>query len=128
MALILPLSTLQAASHQSYADLPEQELWDNLRLGQEAALACIHRNYYKSLFRYGLKLSQDVALSEDCIQDLFVTLWASRERIKAVQSIKLYLFTSYRRLILQHKKAAQKAFSRFFYQQVNCRWFNQSSN
>ncbi len=116
MALILPLYTLQEASHQPHATLPEQELWENLRQGHEEALGYIHRSYYKSLFRYGLKLSQDAALSEDCIQDLFVTLWASRERIKSVQSIKLYLFTSYRRLILQHKKTEQKAFTRIFYQ------------
>jgi RNA polymerase sigma factor (sigma-70 family) len=116
MALILPLYKLQEASLQLHADVPEQELWDNLRQGNEGALACIHRNYYKSLFRYGLKLSQDAALSEDCIQDLFVSLWSSRERIKAVQSIKLYLFTSYRRLILQRKKTEQRAFTRLFYQ------------
>ncbi|RDC61788.1 RNA polymerase sigma factor [Adhaeribacter pallidiroseus] len=116
MALILPLYTLQEAILQPHAALSEPELWENLRQGNEAALAYMHRSYYKSLFRYGLRLSQDAALSEDCIQDLFVTLWASRERINAVQSIKLYLFTSYRRLILQRKKTEQKAFTRFFYQ------------
>lgn len=116
MALILPMYPLQEASHQSLANLPEQELWENLRQGHEEALAQIHRQYYKSLFRYGIKLSQDAALSEDCIQDLFAALWASRERINAAQSIKLYLFTSYRRLLLQRKKTEQKALTRLFYQ------------
>ncbi|QNF31465.1 sigma-70 family RNA polymerase sigma factor [Adhaeribacter swui] len=116
MALILPLPVLHDTSYQQFDELPEQELWNTLRQGNEAALAFIHRSYYKSLYRYGLKLSQDADLSEDCIQDLFVTLWTARSNISAVQSIKLYLFTSYRRLILQHKKNRQKALNRLFYQ------------
>ncbi len=116
MALLLPLLTLPAPSYQQDSNLPEQELWEGLRQGNETALAFIHRSYYKNLFRYGLKLSQDAALSEDCIQDLFATLWVARQQLSPVKSIKFYLFTSYRRLILQHQKKQQKTLNRLFYQ------------
>ena len=116
MALILPISSIPtSACHQSIP-LAEEELWEGMRQGNEAALAQLHKTYYKSLFRYGLKLSHNAAISEDCIQDLFANLWASRQQISAVQSVKFYLFTSYRRLVLVHLKKQQKLFNQLFNQ------------
>ncbi|QMU29861.1 RNA polymerase sigma factor [Adhaeribacter radiodurans] len=114
MALILPFPALHETSFQQHTDLPEQELWESLRQGNEAALAQLHKTYYKSLFRYGVKLSHNPDISEDCIQDLFANLWASRQQISAVQSIKFYLFTSYRRLVLVHLKKQQKLLTQIF--------------
>lgn len=117
MALILSLPALPTTTSPDYANLSEEEVWEGLRQGDEAALILLHKNYYKKLFRYGIKLAQDAALSEDCIQDLFATLWASRRQISQVKSVKFYLFSSYRRLVLLHIKKQQKALARIFNQE-----------
>ena len=117
MALLLPLSALQTTAYPSYANLPEEEVWEDWRQGDETALIYLHKIYYRRLFQYGIKLAHDAALSEDCIQDLFATLWASRQQISAVHSVKFYLFSSYRRLVLQHIKKQQKALARLLNQE-----------
>jgi RNA polymerase sigma-70 factor (ECF subfamily) len=50
----------------------DPELWNAFRQGDEQAFAQIYRNYVKVLYRYGLKITPDTSLIEDCIQDLFV--------------------------------------------------------
>ncbi|PSR56176.1 sigma-70 family RNA polymerase sigma factor [Adhaeribacter arboris] len=116
MALIIPISAIPSSSCPQVANLTEPEIWEGMRQGDEAALAQLHKTYYKSLFRYGVKLSQNAAISEDCLQDLFANLWATRQQISAVQSVKFYLFTSYRRLVLLHIKKQQKLLHPFFNQ------------
>lgn len=119
MALIIPLSTLQAASPPDYIILPEEVLWENLRQGEESALAALHKNYYQPLFRYGQRVTQNAVITEDCIQDLFATLWASRHQVSPVQSVKFYLFSSYRRLVLQHLKKQQLLLTYIFPSEPN---------
>ncbi len=116
MALILPISSIPTNSCQQTIPFAELEIWEGMRQGNEAAIALLHKKYYKSLYCYGLKLSQNAGVSEDCVQDLFANLWASRQQISAVQSVKFYLFTSYRRLVLLQIKRQQKLIHQIFNQ------------
>ena len=52
----------------------ELMLWNDLRNGEEAALAKLLRIYAKSLISYGRKMVNDDALIEDCIQEVFIQL------------------------------------------------------
>ncbi len=61
--------------------------------------------YYRDLYNYGLRISKDEGLTEDCIQDLFVELWTKRERLADVQAVKPYLLKSLRRRIARKNKA-----------------------
>lgn len=54
-----------------------------------------------------MKLQADESLVKDCIHDLFVTIWLSRERLSATDSIKFYLLASLkRRITAQVQKSA----------------------
>lgn len=54
-----------------------------------------------------MKLQADESLVKDCIHDLFVTIWLSRERLSATDSIKFYLLASLkRRITAQAQKSA----------------------
>jgi RNA polymerase sigma-70 factor (ECF subfamily) len=77
----------------------DPELWNAFRQGDEQAFAQIYRNYVKVLYRYGLKITPDTSLIEDCIQDLFIEIWGSRARLSETDSIKFYLFRVMRRKI-----------------------------
>ena len=77
----------------------DQALWQAFRLGDENAYATLYRSYVKVLFAYGKKLVADEATVEDLVQDLFIDLWQSRERLSDVDSPKFYLFASLRRRI-----------------------------
>jgi RNA polymerase sigma factor (sigma-70 family) len=70
--------------------------WQKFQNGDKDALSGIFLSYHDDLFRYGLKLSLNQDIVEDCIQDLFLKLWKNRQRLKQVEHIKSYLLRSLR--------------------------------
>lgn len=85
----------------------DPDLWNAFRRGNDQAFAQIYRHYVKILYRYGLKITPDRALIEDCIQDLFIEIWDSRSRLSETDSIKFYLFRVMRRKI--YKRLTQQS-------------------
>lgn len=55
--------------------------------------------HYRSLFNYGTKFIKDGEFVKDCLQDLFLELWRSRENINGTDFVKSYLFKSLRNKI-----------------------------
>ncbi|NDV17490.1 sigma-70 family RNA polymerase sigma factor [Muricauda sp. TY007] len=76
------------------------QLWSEFQSGSEAAFATIYKNNVDRLYAYGLKLVRDKELVMDAIQDLFVELWDTKERLGKVRSIKSYLYKSLRRKLI----------------------------
>ncbi len=74
-------------------------LWDAFRKGDESAFGQIARRYYRSLFGYGIKFSRDREFVKDCIQDLYLELWAKRGSLGDTDFVKFYLLKSLRRKI-----------------------------
>ncbi|AHM60267.1 ECF subfamily RNA polymerase sigma-24 subunit [Flammeovirgaceae bacterium 311] len=81
----------------------EIELWRNFRKGDRKAFEILFKTYTPVLYQYGLKFYYDADIVEDCIQELFLYLWKSKENLSDVSSVKYYLVTSLRRLILKNK-------------------------
>lgn len=75
----------------------ETDIWNAFRQGDQDAYARIYELYFSSLYSYGQRFVSDQTQVEDAIQDLFVNLWRSRERLSPVDNIKFYLFRSLRR-------------------------------
>ncbi|MCF2443341.1 RNA polymerase sigma factor [Dyadobacter sp. CY345] len=73
------------------------EIWDAFRLGDKSAYAQIYELHFDALYSYGKKFLIDETRVEDAIQDLFMTLWRTREKLSSVDNIKFYLFRSLRR-------------------------------
>jgi RNA polymerase sigma factor (sigma-70 family) len=73
------------------------KIWNAFRLGDKSAYAEIYELYFDSLYSYGKKFVADQTQVEDAIQELFIRLWRTRERLSAVDNIKFYLFHSLRR-------------------------------
>lgn len=85
-------------------NLTDDTLWLRLRAGDKQALGALAERYYRSLFHYGTKLTTNHACIQDCIQDLFLTIWEKRQTIQVLQSIKGYLFVALRNNILRQVK------------------------
>lgn len=51
------------------------------------------------MLRYGMKVCGDQTIVEDCIQNLFVTVWERREHLGETSNVKNYLLASLRRAI-----------------------------
>jgi RNA polymerase sigma factor (sigma-70 family) len=79
----------------------DQQLWQQFQEGEEEVFPILFLRYYPLLFRYGLSLSQDSELAEECIQDLFCYLYEKHTQLTSVNHIKGYLFASFRRRVLR---------------------------
>ncbi|HWV67940.1 sigma-70 family RNA polymerase sigma factor [Chitinophaga sp.] len=87
-----------------YASLNDKELWIKVVEGDKHALSFIYTQHFPALFNYGMKVHADETIVKDCIHDLFVTLWFSRERLSITDTIRFYLLASLKRNILRSLK------------------------
>ena len=76
-------------------------LWQQILAGDEGAFSQLYLAHRPLLLHYGLRLCQDRALAEECIQDLFCDLYFYKDQRPVIQNIKAYLFISYRRELLR---------------------------
>lgn len=82
----------------------EAELWNSFRAGNEASFSRIYEGFADDLYSYGCRINSDKELVKDCIQDLFVKLWNTSDRLGPTTSIKYYLFRSLRRSLAHEVK------------------------
>ena len=79
--------------------LSDEQLWDDLKKDDQAAFAELYQRLHVTLYSYGYKVTPNVALVEDAIQDLFIDVWRLRHSSSSANSVKFYLFRSLRRKI-----------------------------
>jgi len=92
--------------------MPDEYLsyWKEFKNGDEKAFEEIFLHFHKELFQYGFKIVANKLLVDDCIQELFLELWQSKERIALPLSVKSYLFRALRyKLIRALKKETRFA-------------------
>ncbi len=80
-------------------------LIDRLRNGEEKAFIYLVDWYNHRLFGYALTLTNDHALAEDILQNVFLRTWEQRKKLHITSSLQNYLFKSvYNEFINQYKK------------------------
>jgi RNA polymerase sigma factor (sigma-70 family) len=88
--------------------LTDKFLWKSLKEGDLNAFAVLFESYYPELHNYGIKISKNIALTEDTLQDFFLYVYEHRENLSDVDTIAPYLFTSYKRFLLKEIKKSEK--------------------
>lgn len=82
-----------------YNECEDAGLWTLFLEGDKHSLEIIYIRHYDLLLNYGLKYNIGEHLVKDCIQDLFVKLFSSKN-LKATRYVRSYLIKSLRNLIL----------------------------
>lgn len=85
-----------------------QEYWSNLASGDRFALDWLFKEYYQDLYEYGIRLKNDIEMIQDCIQELFLSLWVKRTRLNSPNSVKAYLIVSLRNQIIDQVKKQRR--------------------
>lgn len=81
--------------------MTDREKWNLFRKGDDDALSVIYSENARALYQYGLKLTRDQVIIEDCIHDLFVDLIRNRNTIGDTDNIRFYLYLSFRRKLMK---------------------------
>lgn len=71
----------------------DKNLVDLLQKGNVAAFDSLFEVYSPKLFGFANKYFQNVADSEELVQEVFVKVWENRKSLKSEHSFKSYLFT-----------------------------------
>ncbi len=74
----------------------DSQRWQAFKMGDKQAFEQIYTDYFSHLVNYGSRLTNDEALLEDAIQDVFIELWRRREFLTNVENLKFYLFKALR--------------------------------
>ncbi len=70
--------------------------WIRMKSGDLSAFERIYRAHVRPMMRYGLKIVDDPALVQDCIQDLFEEIWKTRQQLSDTPYPKFYLLRALR--------------------------------
>lgn len=100
------------SSNKNEVVVVDLQLWKEFQAGNESAFATIYEKHVALLYSYGLKLVYDKELVKDAIQDLFIELWDTKNKLAEVQSIKAYLYKSLRRKLIAQVTKERKKFDR----------------
>ncbi|KAA2240732.1 sigma-70 family RNA polymerase sigma factor [Chitinophaga agrisoli] len=82
--------------------------WEQLRNGDKQALFALYNNTYFHLVRFGLKICANDELVKDCITQLFLQLWGKRDTLKPVTNVQSYLFTAFKRDLIDQLEYQSK--------------------
>ena len=85
-------------------DNSDAAVWAAFVQGSEQALSQLFERYADKLFNYGRQFSDDTGLVNDAIQDVFYQLIKTKDKLGSAQSVKHYIFSSFRRRLLRLMK------------------------
>jgi RNA polymerase sigma-70 factor (ECF subfamily) len=70
--------------------------WINLiaKSGDETAFAKLYRHYFSGLVSFSYSMLKDKQRCEEVIEDVFIKLWISRDRLTSIDNITQYLYTA----------------------------------
>ena len=91
-----------------FKDVPDFEIWKKFQEDDLHAFSYIYNHYYPALYNYGHQLSNDSGFIEDCIQEVFLDIYKSRNRLSTVKSIKFYLIKSFKSKYLRISKNSSR--------------------
>ncbi|MES2240877.1 MAG: sigma-70 family RNA polymerase sigma factor [Bacteroidota bacterium] len=81
------------------AVLEDNQLWLDLKAGDEKAFSTLFKKYYSYLIKYGNSFSPFSEKVQDCVQDVFTDIWIYRSSLSSTVIVKAYLLSSVRKRI-----------------------------
>jgi len=86
----------------------EKSHWENIEVGDVNAYSEVFLFYYKKLYNYGRKFTEDTSMIEDAIEDVFSMIWMNRQKLSAISSPQNDLFSSFRNSVFKKLKLQRK--------------------
>lgn len=88
-----------------------QNAWDLIKTGNKRAFTDLYNNYIDLLYSYGMKIVPDGELVRESVQNLFIHIYEQREYLSHPASIKAYLFSSLKRILIRAENRNKRMIS-----------------
>jgi len=91
----------------SVVNVVDAALLIRFREGDESAFKCVYDAYYRKVYQYAYSYLKNKEQSEEIVQETFLKIWITRERLNEQLPVAPYLFTICHRLVFDaFRKAA----------------------
>lgn len=77
------------------------ELWKHVSEGNRDAYTKLYVEYYRKLYNYGRKFTDDIPVLEDTIQDTLISIWTRRSQLNTIQNPGTYYYTAFRHALIK---------------------------
>lgn len=84
--------------------LADEIIWKSCLKGDRGAFENLYKRYYPLLCNYGLKISPDKELVQDCIQNLFIKFIQNHKNLSETTSVKGYILKAFRNYLYDQIK------------------------
>lgn len=101
-------TTLKAGKSSMKNEKRDIDLWNQIKKGDVQAYHKLYDRYINVLFTFGMQYTNDEALVQDAIHDIFVDLHRYRKSIASDVVVKSYLFKSLQNDIFKKLKSQTK--------------------
>lgn len=98
------MSRLFPNQSESILGSNDRQLWAACQQGNKLAFEQLYTIYFNRLAGYGRKLTPDVQLLEDAIQDVFIDLWRRKAYLADIENLKFYLFRALRNQLIRNSR------------------------
>ncbi|QDH79752.1 sigma-70 family RNA polymerase sigma factor [Echinicola soli] len=96
----------ESRDHSFYSS--ENHAWEEFLKGSDDALAELYNRFADKLFHYGTQITVDREIAYDVVQDVFLYVVVKKKQLGKVDSVKNYLYASYRRRLMRVLKRNRK--------------------
>jgi len=79
----------------------EKDIWTLVSRGDQDAYAQLYVYYYKRLYNYGRKFTDDPIALEDALQEALLAIWTERARLPQVEKPHTYLLYTFRYILFK---------------------------
>jgi RNA polymerase sigma-70 factor (ECF subfamily) len=101
LKIIIGTLTALLAAPMSYSVLEDNELLKRVKLSDGKAFDEIYLRYWRKLYALAFYHLKDGVAAEDIVQEIFASLWASRERAD-IKYLNTYLATATKYAVFHH--------------------------
>lgn len=86
----------------NYDTLADEQLLALLDQNDRQAFTSLFRRYWQGLYRSACHVLQDEQVSEDIIQEAFLSIWERRHSVRVHKSLKSYLYSMVRFMVFRY--------------------------
>lgn len=90
-----------ANTYLKFAKVEDAKVWQEFKNDDKEAFEFIYQSNVRQLYNYGMKVTPDSHVVEDCVQELFIDLWDQRKKLANTDHIQFYLVKALRWKIIR---------------------------
>lgn len=98
------LTTFTYSFMDRFESYGEQQILQQVALGDEEAFAIVFGHYRPRIYSVALYYLKSTESAEETVQDVFLKIWVKRSELPSIQKFNAYLFIVARNIILDRLK------------------------